>query len=70
MMNTKLHDTLTEALESLKARGLIRKYSPVWTGRSEAPRISLWKAADVPDDALRHTIAGIVAESELTIEKE
>ena len=36
-MTVKLHDALTEALDSLKEGGLIRKYSLVWSGRSEAP---------------------------------
>lgn len=73
-MTAKLHDALTEALESIKAGGLIRRYSLVWTGRgSEAPRIVVWKAADASDEALRRTIAdslaGLAAEAQVTIEK-
>lgn len=53
-MTAKLREALTEALESIKAGGLIRRYSLVWTGRgSEAPRIVVWKAADASDEALR-----------------
>ncbi|WP_407122639.1 hypothetical protein [Bradyrhizobium sp. STM 3561] len=69
----KLHDALSEALETIEAGGLIRKYSLVWSRRSEAPRIIVWKATDTPDDALRRTIAdslaGLAAESQITIEK-
>jgi hypothetical protein len=72
-MTAKLHDALTEALESVKAGGLILRYSLVWSGRGDAPRIVIWKAADVPDEALRRTIAdslaGLAAESQITIEK-
>jgi hypothetical protein len=42
--------------------------------RSEAPRIHVWKATDAPDEALRRSIAdslaGLAAESQLTIEKD
>lgn len=74
-MTAKLHEALTEALESIKAGGLIRRYSLVWTGRgSEAPRIVVWKAADASDEALRRTIAdslaGLAAEAQVTIEKD
>jgi hypothetical protein len=74
MTTAKLHDALTEALECVKAAGLIRRYSLVWVARSEAPRILVWKATDAPDEALRRSIAdslaGLAAESQLTIEKD
>jgi hypothetical protein len=74
MMLTKLHDALTEALECAKVAGLIRKYSLVWSGHSQAPRIVVWKATDDSDEALRRSIsealAGLAAESQLTIEKD
>jgi hypothetical protein len=58
-MTVKLHDALTEALDSLKEAGLIRKYSLVWSGRSEAPRIIVWKALDASDEEqLRCAFAG------------
>ncbi|GKQ53538.1 hypothetical protein [Bradyrhizobium sp. Ce-3] len=73
-MTAQLHDLLTEALESIKSGGLIRKYSLVWAGRSEAPRIIVWKSADVSDEALRRTmmrsLAGLAAESQIAIEKD
>ena len=73
-MTAKLHDPLTEALESIKAGGLIRKYSMVWADRSEAPRIALWKGADISDDELRrivvHSLAGLAVDSQLSIEKD
>jgi hypothetical protein len=73
-MTAKLHDALTEALENVKAGGLIRKYSLVWSGRSEAPRIIVWKAADVSDDELRRqmtaSLAGHAADAQVTIEKD
>jgi hypothetical protein len=72
-MTVKLHDALTEALESLKEAGLIRKYSLVWSGRSEAPRIIVWKALDASDEELRRSVArwlaGLAAESQSTVEK-
>jgi hypothetical protein len=36
MMTAELHDALTEALEYIKAGGLIRKYSLVWSSRSKS----------------------------------
>ena len=73
-MTTKIHDALTEALECMKSGGLIRKYSVAWSGGTEPPRIMLWKAADASDEALRRSIAdslvGLVAESQLTIERD
>ncbi|GEC57603.1 hypothetical protein ABIF38_002550 [Bradyrhizobium japonicum] len=73
-MTVQLHDLLTEALESIKSGGLIRRYSLVWAGRSEAPRIIVWKSADVADEALRRTmmrsLAGLAAESQIVIEKD
>jgi hypothetical protein len=62
-MTTKLHDALTEALECVKAGGVIRKYSLVWSGRSEAPRIIVWKATNTSDDALRRSLE-IIEEGE------
>ena len=74
VMTTKVHDALTEALDCVKASGLIRKYSLVWSGRSEVPRIIVWKAADSSDEALRHSLAeslaGLATESQVTIERE
>lgn len=73
-MTAQLHDLLTEALESIKSGGLIHKYSLVWAGRSEAPRIIVCKSADISDDVLRRTIvsslAGLAADSQITIEKD
>ena len=73
-MTVKLHDALTEGLESLKAAGLIRKYSLVWSVRSEAPRIIVWKAVDASDEALRrsvaHSLAGLAVELQITVEKD
>ena len=73
-MATKVSEALADALENVKAGGLIRKYSLVWTGRSEAPRIIVWKAADLSDDELRRklveSLAGLAAESQLAIEKD
>jgi hypothetical protein len=74
MTATKVHDPLTEALECIKAGGLIRKYSLVWSNRSDAPRIVVWKASDSSDEELRRSIAdglaGLAAESQVTIEKD
>ena len=74
VMTTKLHDALTEALECVKAGGVIRKYSLVWSGRSEAPRIIVWKATNTSDDALRRSLldslAGLAGEEQFTIEKD
>ena len=73
-MTAKVHDALTEALDCVKASGLIRKYSLVWSGRSEVPRIIVWKATDASDEALRHSIAeslaGLAADSQVVIEKD
>jgi hypothetical protein len=67
-------NALTEALECVKSAGLIRRYSLVWDAGSDAPRIHVWKATDAPDEALRRSIAGslagLAAESQLTIEKD
>ena len=73
-MTSNLHDGLTEALECVKAAGLIRKYSLAWSGRSEAPHVIVWKATDTSDEALRRTVAdslaGLAAESQITVERD
>jgi hypothetical protein len=73
MMTAKIHDALTEALDCVKESGLIRKYSLVWSGRSEVPRIVVWKGTDATDEELRRSLAeslaGLAAESQVTIEK-
>jgi hypothetical protein len=73
-VTTKVHDALTEALDCVKASGLIRKYSLIWSGRSEVPHITVWKATDASDEALRHSLAeslaGLATESQVTIERE
>ena len=74
MMTPKVHDALTEALDCVKASGLIRKYSLVWSGRSEVPHILVWKATDASDEELRRSLAeslvGLAADSQVTIEKD
>lgn len=74
MARTKLHDPLTEALECIKAGGLIRKYSLIWRDRSDAPRIVVWKASDRSDEELRRSIAdglaGLAAESQVAVAKD
>lgn len=71
-MTNTVNDALTEALDSLKTGGGVRKYSLVWSGRSEAPRIVIWKAADTSDEELRHSVAeslaGLAAESQISVE--
>jgi hypothetical protein len=71
IMDSNLHDALTEALECVKTAGLIRRYSLTWSGRSEASHIVVWKATDTSDQALRRAIseslAGLAAESQITI---
>jgi len=73
-MVAKVHDVLTEALECFKASGLIRRYALVWSGRSAAPRIIVWKAADTSDEWLRNhlaqSLAGLATESHVAIEKD
>ncbi|WP_316189329.1 MULTISPECIES: hypothetical protein [unclassified Bradyrhizobium] len=71
-MTNTVNDALTEALDSLKTGGVVRKYSLVWSGRSEAPRIVIWKAADTSDEEFRHSVAeslaGLAAESQISVE--
>ena len=72
-MTAKVHDALTEALDCVKESGLIRKYSLVWSGRSEVPRIIVWKALDASDEELRrsltHSLSGLAVEAQITVEK-
>jgi hypothetical protein len=74
MMTAKVHDALTEALDCVKESGLVRKYSLVWSGRSEVPRIVVWKGTDATDEELRRSLpeslAGHAADSQVTIEKD
>jgi hypothetical protein len=74
MMTAKVHDALTEALDCVKERGLIRKYSLVWSGRSEVPRIIVWTGTDATDEELRRSLAkslaGLAVDSQVTIEKD
>jgi hypothetical protein len=73
-MTAKLQNALIEALDCIKSAGLIRKYSVVWNGRSEAPRIIVWKATDTSEEALRRSVAdslaGLAAESLITVGKD
>jgi hypothetical protein len=73
-MAANLHDALIDALEAIKSGGVIRRYSLTYVGRSEAPRIAIWRAADLSDDELRRklaeSLAGLAAESQLAIEKD
>ena len=73
-MTKNLNEPLTEALECVKAAGIVRKYSLVWSSRSEAPRIIVWRATDASDEELRWSIAqsfaGLAAEAQITIEKD
>ena len=73
-MVANVHGALTEALECIKASGLIHRYALVWSGRSAAPRIVLWKATGTSDEALRNhlvdSLAGLATESQFTIEKD
>jgi hypothetical protein len=72
-MTVELHNALTEALERLKAAGLIHKYSLVWVGRSEAPRIIVQKTLNASDEELRrslaHSLSGLAVEAQITVEK-
>jgi hypothetical protein len=73
-MTAKVQNTLIEALDCIKSAGLIRKYSLVWNCGSEAPRIVVWRATDSSEEALRHSVAhslaGLAAESQVTIVKD
>jgi hypothetical protein len=59
---------------SISRLAVIREYSLVWSRRSEVPRIIVWKAIDASDQSLRrsiaHSLAGLAAESQITIEKD
>ena len=70
-MVTNIHEAMTDALEAVKAGGLIRKYSLTYVGRSGAPRVTVWKAADFSADESRRkrvdSLAVLAADSQLTI---
>jgi hypothetical protein len=73
-MTARVQNALTEALDCIKSGGLIRKYSLVWNGGSEVPRIIVWKATDSAEEALRRSVAdslaGLAAESQVIIGKD
>jgi hypothetical protein len=73
LMTDRLGSALAEGLDCMKAAGLITKYSIIWEGRSEAPKVIIWRACDTSDAALRRSIAdglaGLVGESQLTVER-
>jgi hypothetical protein len=73
-MTAKLQSALIEALDCIKSAGLIRKYTLIWNGGSEAPRIIVWKATDSSEEALRRSVAdspaGLAAESQVTVGKD
>jgi hypothetical protein len=73
-MTVKVQNALTDALDCIKSAGLIRKYSLIWNGGSQVPRIIVWKATDCSEEALRRSIAdslaGLAAETQIAIGKD
>lgn len=52
-MSPKLHDTLTEAIETIKTGSPIRKGSLLWRAAA-TPRIMVWKTTNAPARVASH----------------
>jgi hypothetical protein len=72
-MDTLAHNAIAGRLEAGKTAGWLSEYLVAWHGTSDAlaPNVTVWRAADQNDDAVRiylnGLLAGLVPESDIII---
>ena len=63
-MNASLHQAIAGKLEAGKLAGWLSEYLVAWHGPREnlAPKVTVWRAADQNDDAVRSYLSGLLSD--------
>jgi len=63
-MDSSLHAAIAGKLEAGKLAGWLSEYLVAWHGPREqlAPEVTVWRAADQNDDAVRTYLSGILSD--------
>lgn len=63
-MDASLHETIAGKLEAGKLAGWLSEYLVAWHGPREnlAPEVTVWRAADQNDDAVRSYLSGLLSD--------
>ncbi len=63
-MDPSLHDAIAGKLEAGKLAGWLSEYLVAWHGPREnlAPEVTVWRAADQNDDAVRSYLSGLLSD--------
>jgi hypothetical protein len=63
-MNASLHQAIARKLEAGKTAGWLSEYLVAWHGPREklAPEVTVWRAADQNDDAVKAYLAGMLSD--------
>jgi hypothetical protein len=63
-MDASLHAAIAGKLEAGKMAGWLSDYLVAWHGPREnlAPEVTVWRAADQNDDAVRSYLSGLLSE--------
>jgi hypothetical protein len=63
-MDASLHEAIAGKLEAGKMAGWLSEYLVAWHGPREnlAPEVTVWRAADQNDDAVRSYLSGLLSD--------
>ena len=63
-MDTNLHEAIAGKLEAGKVAGWLSEYLVAWHGPREslAPEVTVWRAADQNDAAVRSYLSGLLSD--------
>ena len=63
-MDASLHQAIAVKLEAGKLAGWLSEYLVAWHGPREnlAPEVTVWRAADQNDDAVRNYLSGLLSD--------
>jgi len=63
-MDASLHEAIAGKLEAGKLAGWLSEYLVAWHGPREnlAPEVTVWRAADQNDDAVRNYLSGLLSD--------
>ena len=63
-MDASLHEAIAGKLEAGKIAGWLSEYLVAWHGPREnlAPEVTVWRAADQNDDAVRSYLSGLLSD--------
>ena len=63
-MDASLHEAIAGKLEAGKMAGWLSEYLVAWHGPREnlAPEVTVWRAADRNDDAVRSYLSGLLTD--------